>query len=669
MIKTLLEGKTEVSANFMLNAIYNTKMGMTGAEWKERLPTMYMWIDYISIPQPGAVIAAEATTMSDELRAELDKDGDGQITREEMLNSPEKKTVIEEQDHRKIQSTDDKIRELIEGLKGAVDSIPSYIERSSQMWILVPPVKHANLDASVCDFNSWRNRGWCRMEFAAAKLAVGEDMPLMVIKSTVDMSQDGVQYFNPCDTFKLCASKGDFSVESDRDNVNATLGKMVHAKARYYEGRGDPTLSRLVQCFTPVFVPREAIGTYGNPNAADPAMPEGSYAPAAGTAVSRMKQFFRWRSEEEEAVWMAETGLNLLTLACTLDDAAAVEELLALPKADVQAMLRGAGSKKLVVKPNSKQTRTSVTAKLRSEPFGQLVCAYAEGMSPLIAAMTFASTPVVQRLIDAGADVRKDGLGLLGMAPCHFRGAILSGRVDNVRLLLDKFPQFISMQHPENKATPLHMACWISKGQRQREIIELLLERGAKDCLTKKNMFGETPFQLLSQLYDQDPAAVQLLIEAAGDDASLLVTEPIKPLPAPFRVIIKPMMKMMALAGVPLGIGFTKILRVYAADVGTTAVHRAARRGDVAMLRIFKEAAAVHAAHPGLTDARRQTPLEYAAKACKPTLHYPAVIKDALGELEAAVAELPRQPSSVPAKKGRPDQVLPNETPVVSVVP
>ena len=103
----------------------------------------------------------------------------------------------------------------------------------------------------------------------------------------------------------------------------------------------------------------------------------------------------------------------------------------------------------------------------------------------------------------------------------------------------------------------------------------------------------------------------------------------------------------------PLGIGFTKILRVYAADVGTTAVHRAARRGDVAMLRIFKEAAAVHAAHPGLTDARRQTPLEYAAKACKPTLHYPAVIKDALGELEAAVAELPRQPSSVPAKKGR----------------
>ena len=40
---------------------------------------------------------------------------------------------------------------------------------------------------------------------------------------------------NPCDTFKLCASKGEFSVEGDRANVNATLAKMIHAKAKYYD--------------------------------------------------------------------------------------------------------------------------------------------------------------------------------------------------------------------------------------------------------------------------------------------------------------------------------------------------------------------------------------------------------------------------------------------------
>ena len=37
-------------------------------------------------------------------------------------------------------------------------------------------------------------------------------------------------FFNPCDIFKLCASRGDFTVDSDRDAVNETLTKMLKAK-------------------------------------------------------------------------------------------------------------------------------------------------------------------------------------------------------------------------------------------------------------------------------------------------------------------------------------------------------------------------------------------------------------------------------------------------------
>ena len=54
--------------------------------------------------------------------------------------------------------------DLIEQLKRAVDSIPSYIERCAEMFILVPSVKHADRAGDVCDFNTWRQRGWCRME-------------------------------------------------------------------------------------------------------------------------------------------------------------------------------------------------------------------------------------------------------------------------------------------------------------------------------------------------------------------------------------------------------------------------------------------------------------------------------------------------------------------------
>ena len=102
----------------------------------------------------------------------------------------------------------------------------------------------------------------------------------MVIKSTVDMTQAGVQYFNPCDTFKLCVQGR--SAESDRACVNETLGKMVRAKAAYYEDLGEPTLARLVQCFAPVFVPR-GDRRDGAPAGADPAMPDGADAPAGDT--------------------------------------------------------------------------------------------------------------------------------------------------------------------------------------------------------------------------------------------------------------------------------------------------------------------------------------------------------------------------------------------------
>ena len=38
-----------------------------------------------------------------------------------------------------------------EELKAAVDSIPSYVERATMLWILVPPTTHRDVDGAVCD--------------------------------------------------------------------------------------------------------------------------------------------------------------------------------------------------------------------------------------------------------------------------------------------------------------------------------------------------------------------------------------------------------------------------------------------------------------------------------------------------------------------------------------
>ena len=73
----------------------------------------------------------------------------------------------------------------------------------------------------------------------------------------VKSEKDAPEYFNPCDMFKLCAARGNFSVDSDKDKVNATLVTMLKAKSEWYAQLGDVTLARLIKVFGPCFVPRE----------------------------------------------------------------------------------------------------------------------------------------------------------------------------------------------------------------------------------------------------------------------------------------------------------------------------------------------------------------------------------------------------------------------------
>jgi len=493
------------------------------------------------------------------------------------------------------------------------------------------------------------------VEFGAAKLAVGEDMPLMVIKSSANFSEDSVQYFHPCDTFKLQPFKGEFSVDSDRAAVNGTLGKMIAAKTKFYERPEsyDPLMRRLVQCFTPVFVPRIDISDVASPDPADPDAPSGSFAPAATTAVERMKRFFGWRTEEEEAQWMEETRLNLLTLACTLDDEAAVDELLALP-AEQRTRLLDDIVPKVEVSPGSKAALTT-TGRTRSEPFGKLFCMHATGMTPLIAAATFSSTAVLKKVLAAcePRHVEREALGLLGDNMCTFRGCIMSGRVDNLQVILDAYPKFATAS-THHGATPLMMATWITSGQNQSAMMKLLLERGAAETLGAQNMFGETVFMQLARIYDGDLEAIRLLLEAAGDRAAGLLTQPIK-IPQKWKFGLLPLvMRLLSATGNLEMRGLRRHVLASRAEEGTTAVHRAAARGDVEMLKLFKEVANVHPASASLKSARRGTPLDVVNRASlgAKSDYYQTILDEEIGPVS------PLRKAAVP--NGRADQVLPH---------
>ena len=67
-------------------------------------------------------------------------------------------------------------------LMKAVNSIPAYVERSSHFFAICPTVTHGDLDDVICDYGSWLERGWCRVELFALLLARHNDIPAVIIQ-------------------------------------------------------------------------------------------------------------------------------------------------------------------------------------------------------------------------------------------------------------------------------------------------------------------------------------------------------------------------------------------------------------------------------------------------------------------------------------------------------
>ena len=574
-IRTLMKGKTAVRSDSALDGSYGYSMVTAGKEWKNKLPNMYLWVDYCSIPQPSAA-------------------GGGVH-------------AAQHSDHREGQG------DLVAQLKQAVNSIPSYLARSTMMWVLVPPVKHESLDGAICDYNSWRRRGWCRLEFAASKLCAGDDMPCMVITSATATPE----YCCPCDIFKLCAGNGDFTVDSDRDAVNSTLTKMLQAKVEGYAKKGDITLSRMMQAMSPVFVPRHAYGS--------------AAVGSEGAAIDRLKTFMKWRSDAEEEAWMAETGWNLLTFAAAMDDGPAIEELLSQDAATVERLFAAKGTD-MVCPGNSKKGTP-----LRREPLGQKLLEFAKDMTPMIAATTFGSRAVCEKLMDAGgAAAARDGLKLLGARPCLFRGAIVSGKHENVKLVLERYPHIAEELDPEFGTCVLHMACGTTACRGQSKVMkELLACPGAVEKLNSVNspIFGSVLGTACS-FQDQDPETVRLLLEAGADPSKPEVLHPI-------AVQMRKKTAIGKFLGNVQARGYHHLFSTLPGRFKQSPTHIATQQGDLAKIKVLAE----HEKFPvaQYKDTKGRTPVALCVE---------DTVKTAVAELvgPAAVA------TQIPGNKVAPEQ-------------
>ncbi len=140
------------------------------------------------------------------------------------------------QDHSKGDSDDSKLLGL------AVQSLPAYVERCCMMLVLVPTNEHRDR-TEVVDWCSWRRRGWCRLEFTAARLC-HHPLPVMVVKNAVPefiFASDA--FFLPpgLGEFSCCAMKHDFGngkISCDKIAVGNVLSLLMEAKVKYLKSAG-----------------------------------------------------------------------------------------------------------------------------------------------------------------------------------------------------------------------------------------------------------------------------------------------------------------------------------------------------------------------------------------------------------------------------------------------
>ena len=128
ILKRLVEGEISVRSHPALEMGYDYKRIDGPKEWRALLEDGYIWHDYTCIPQP---LAYKAKLEGCDAASDNE-----QRPHAGMVGS----------DHRSGDCGDDQVMAmLVDNLKKAVDSIPSYVERAEMVWILVPPVAHEDV--------------------------------------------------------------------------------------------------------------------------------------------------------------------------------------------------------------------------------------------------------------------------------------------------------------------------------------------------------------------------------------------------------------------------------------------------------------------------------------------------------------------------------------------
>ena len=123
----------------------------------------------------------------------------------------------------------------------AINSIPSYVSESMCFVVLCPSVP--NHVGTVCDFNTWKARGWCRAEQMCHFLS-SSDATVIIVKSPTTVS-----FSSTCFNTLACpVGQGNFAVDSDKGPVGAAIRTAIQIALRQPILKELPLTTALADC-------------------------------------------------------------------------------------------------------------------------------------------------------------------------------------------------------------------------------------------------------------------------------------------------------------------------------------------------------------------------------------------------------------------------------------
>eukprot|EP00931_Biecheleriopsis_adriatica_P036954 TRINITY_DN21223_c0_g1_i2.p1 TRINITY_DN21223_c0_g1~~TRINITY_DN21223_c0_g1_i2.p1 ORF type:complete len:627 (-),score=117.64 TRINITY_DN21223_c0_g1_i2:43-1923(-) len=520
LLARLMSGDIKRVESYYLQLLRWSNKRVRSSEWKRALPDMYLWIDYSCMPQLGA-------DSSDEQR-------------------------------RKAAS--------------AVASIPSYVERCGLLLALVPVCKHHDT-GEICNFASWRTRGWCRMEAFCSILAsnetrvmicTGEESnPFFMYLGDVWMTKPIEGQFTCC-SLDHCINGQ--SIRCDKEHVRSVLQILGVSKVQALR----LSRSRIEELYFSALCDHLVEGEWQQT-----ASQQGLHFTKQGAKAHQfvadvirsrcnlgnrdaVRSFFNWTDPDDADV--EGSGISLLLFAAAKGEAAAVSEIAALS-------------------PHIVNRRT-----LRRVPDMWIAL---RGMTPIMLAMSIANFDTVEALLEAGAETQL--VGELGLDALML--ACIHGNAGNVEAWLKRFPDW-DVNRPSSVFKFNALCLTLAQCPDSSAIVHLLLAARASTATQRPGFL----LPILAMKEDSDPKALKLLLEQRVD-----VNERLRGQIFPVRCFYR----CLRLC-VRLGLGGQPI-EDWAMLDRSTALHIASKRGDVGMAQALLESKA-----QPLQNAQGRSPLDLA---------------------------------------------------------